>query len=300
MAQDKTNQQGHGGGPKTAVGKSISSQNALTHGVTSTKIVSIEETQSYHDLMNEFKAAYPSHHPTIKLQTERVVMTRIQLKRVQGLIHAQHLKSQVSSVVEKELGNELMLDENAKELEYYQRMNLVTLDLVYLSKILSEIIIVGEQEIEDPQTFFNQMPNLFKHIEQEAISRDVTVDKYMDRLIKRKRNQGGIELIVVTKEEAKIIQERSLSRDIQTEFIKLSVEDILDLIHVIQRDLMKSLDTEMKIKEFRTILPIVQEANLPNLEVLDKLTRYQTTLNNQLSKQLGELIELEKRYGDKD
>ena len=53
----------------------------------------------------------------------------------------------------------------------------------------------------------------------------------------------------------------------------------------------------MKIKQFGEILSIMQKANLPNLEVLDKLMRYQTSLNNQLSKQMGELIELEKRYG---
>ena len=72
-----------------------------------------------------------------------------------------------------------------------------------------------------------------------------------------------------------------------------------DLIQVVQRDLMKSIEPETKIKEFREILPIVQKANLPNLEVLDKLMRYQTSLNNQLSKQMGELLELENKYGNK-
>ena len=62
---------------------------------------------------------------------------------------------------------------------------------------------------------------------------------------------------------------------------------------------MKAVESETKIKEFREILPIVQQANLPNLEVLDKLMPYQTSLNNQLSKQMGKLIELEKRYGQK-
>ena len=61
----------------------------------------------------------------------------------------------------------------------------------------------------------------------------------------------------------------------------------------------KTYDVEMKIKQFREILPIMQKANLPNLEVLGKLMHYQTSLNNQLSKQMGELIELEKRYGQK-
>ena len=63
---------------------------------------------------------------------------------------------------------------------------------------------------------------------------------------------------------------------------------------------MKSIESETKIKEFREMLPIMQQANLPNLKVLDKLMRYQTSLNNQLKKQMGELIEQEKRYGQKD
>ena len=53
------------------------------------------------------------------------------------------------------------------------------------------------------------------------------------------------------------------------------------------------------IEELRGIINTF-ESNLPNLEVLDKLMRYQTSLNNQLSKQMGELIELEKRYDQKD
>ena len=71
---------------------------------------------------------------------------------------------------------------------------------------------------------------------------------------------------------------------------KLPPEDIQDLIHVVQRDLRKVYDVEMKIKQFGEILPIMQKANLPNLVVLVKFMRYQTSLNNQLSKQMGELI----------
>ena len=68
-----------------------------------------------------------------------------------------------------------------------------------------------------------------------------------------------------------------------------------DLIQVVQRDLMKAVESKAKIKEFREILPIVQ----PNLEVLNKLMRYQTNLNNQLSKKMGELMELANKYGVK-
>ena len=97
---DKDNKQGLGGGPKTEAGKAISSQNAVTHGVTSTKITTAEESLHYQELLTEFQSAYPSKHPLVKLQIESLVMTRLQLKRVHDLIHAQNLKSQYSSVVE--------------------------------------------------------------------------------------------------------------------------------------------------------------------------------------------------------
>ena len=105
---------------------------------------------------------------------------------------------------------------------------------------------------------------------------------------------------MITREEANAIQAKVIEPSLKDEVSKLSLEDIRDLMQVVQRDLMKAVESETKIKEFREILPIVQQANLPNLEVLDKLMRYQTSLNNQLSKQMGELIELEKRYGHKD
>ena len=106
-------------------------------------------------------------------------------------------------------------------------------------------------------------------------------------------------MVVITQADANAIQEKVIEPSLKDEVSKLMIEDMRDLIQVVQRDLMKAVESETKIKEFREILPIVQQANLPNLEVLDKLMRYQTSLNNQLSKQIGELIELEKRYGQK-
>ena len=107
-------------------------------------------------------------------------------------------------------------------------------------------------------------------------------------------------MVVITQADANDIQEKVIEPSLKDEVSKLTIEDMRDLIQVLQRDLMKAVESETKIKEFREILPIVQQANLPNLEVLDKLMRYQTSLNNQLSKQMGELIELEKRYSQKD
>ena len=65
---DKDNKQGLGGGQKTEAGKAISSQNAMTHWVTSTKITTAEESLHYQELLTEFQSAYANKHPLVKLQ----------------------------------------------------------------------------------------------------------------------------------------------------------------------------------------------------------------------------------------
>ena len=75
-----------------------------------------------------------------------------------------------------------------------------------------------------------------------------------------------------------------------------SIEDWQDFILIKQLEIHKSMTMERKINDYQKLLPLMQEASLPDLDTYDKLMRYQTTLNNQLSKQLGELMELEKTY----
>ena len=144
------------------------------------------------------------------------------------------------------------------------------------------------------------MPNFFRHLEYEAHNHDQGIGQYIDKQIKCKRNKAGVDIVIITREKADAFQENQVDTNLKDGIKKLSSKDVQDLIHLVQRDFRKAYDVEMKIKQFREILPIIQKAKLPNLEVLDKLMRYQTSLNNQLSKQMGELIELEKRYRQKD
>jgi autotransporter adhesin len=44
------------------------------------------------------------------------------------------------------------------------------------------------------------------------------------------------------------------------------------------------------------MMALLKETKQADLNNYDKLMRYQTTMNNQLSIHIGELLELEKRY----
>ena len=56
----------------------------------------------------------------------------------------------------------------------------------------------------------------------------------MDRLIKRKRNKAGIEVVVVTRAEAGAIQAKVIEPSLKDEVLKLRIEDVRDLIQVVK------------------------------------------------------------------
>ena len=52
----------------------------------------------------------------------------------------------------------------------------------------------------------------------------------MDKLIKRKRNKAGIEVVVITRADANTIQEKVIEPSLKDEVSKLTIEDMRDLI----------------------------------------------------------------------
>ena len=49
-----------------------------------------------------------------------------------------------------------------------------------------------------------------------------------------------------------------------------------------------------KLEDFDRLLPVEEQATTPDLDQLDKLMRYQTTLQRQLSTTIGELLAIKK------
>ncbi len=88
-------------------------------------------------------------------------------------------------------------------------------------------------------------------------------------------------------------------------------ENILDMKEAILKTSLSTLQTAaiwfagsyyrhyatlMKLAEFTDLLPTEREGALPDLNMLDKLMRYQTTLQRQLSTSIGELLQLIRAY----
>ena len=75
-------------GPNTPSGKEKSSQNAVTHGLRSTQIVTPSEVVSYDSFLNELLDFYKPEGPIERLQLERIATCKAKLKSLYDLEQA--------------------------------------------------------------------------------------------------------------------------------------------------------------------------------------------------------------------
>lgn len=77
-------------GPKTREGKAQSSQNALTHGATSRRLINDSEQAAYEAWVEQLSKTYPGDNPLVRIQIERIAQLKVQLDRIQTAISAAH------------------------------------------------------------------------------------------------------------------------------------------------------------------------------------------------------------------
>ena len=132
---------------------------------------------------------------------------------------------------------------------------------------------------------------------EEAQQKNISVEDYIREVIPKETHQKGINL---------------KSHNIQIRIVNASDKDnenIIDMKEAILKTSISLLQkaaiwfagayyrhyaTLQKLTEFTDFLPTERESAIPNLDMLDKLMRYQTTLQRQLSTAIGELLILKK------
>jgi len=70
------------GGPKSAIGKAKSSQNAVKHGITASVAVSIDEQSLINSFAKELEDYYEPQSPLEKLQIQRIAICRAKLAKL--------------------------------------------------------------------------------------------------------------------------------------------------------------------------------------------------------------------------
>ena len=83
--------------------------------------------------------------------------------------------------------------------------------------------------------------------------------------------------------------------EINTDIRDVEVADLVKTAKWHRLELMRIISRSARVSNLQRVSEIASRAALPDLDKLDRLMRYQTTVNRQLSTAVGELLALLQR-----
>ena len=287
-------------GPITEIGKNTSSKNAITHGATSLKLLNGLEKIRYENLLTELNEAYPSQNPLIRLQLERIVRLNIQLERIQNTIDAQFQIIRATSSI---------YDGLLKTLDIDQKTASIIADAIFgiknTDEFLEELRFEVSMELRSlyppnrptsHQEFLEKTPVFCEYLLHEAGKQKLSIKDYIDQKIpclkedNSKHFAPGINVKFIFLHERPIIPAETLKEAIKnTDLAKLK-----RAAEWYSNEISRFIRRNQKITDFQKLFEMKEHATTPDLDQLDRLMRYQTTLQRQLSTAIGELLALTK------
>jgi len=280
-------------GPVTIPGKKVSSTNALKHGATSPKLINEEEQDRYEELLNELRKEYASKNPLIGLQIARIARITIQLERIQNVIDATFKRSRAQSNIHQNLMNSLKMDED-------QRISVLTSKLFSTEdtrkiekqdQILLELISIKLDKPTTTEDFVAKAPTLCDEIQSLAKLRRLSIKLMIDRIAPDPNAPKKVVVITGVPNERVDDPDYSVAEE---SIFEVDLDTLMRAARWKQNEIQRSEMSKKKLADFETLLPTEEQATTPDLDELDKLMRYQTTLQRQLSTTIGELLAIKK------
>lgn len=291
-------------GPKTEAGKSRASQNALTHGATSPKLLNDQERASYTAFLGALQKTYPGTNPLVLLQLERIARLKIQLDRIQDVIDASFRVERLMKPDFERASDALNLTKLeqsqmarwlAERVQGQPSDSLIDQDLLAVSLELSEIDDYGLlTTYEDFETY---LPNFCKYIVAQATERNQELENYLSsRRIEPSEmppisKNARLPQRVKAEVEIRFVGE-NFHVDVKPELRKASIPTLQSAAHWFRLQLWELMRRVYRTREMIPLVEAAPEAAMPDPDKLDRLMRYQTTINRQLSTAMGELLEL--------
>ena len=292
------------GGPITKEGKAISSQNAVKHGALSKKFQSSEEQETYNQLLSSLQAQFQQTNPLVQMQLERIASLKIQLDRIQHHIDLTYANSQSESEkIEKVCEHLNISTSDLYPSSYRQHEDKgLAIFLKALEPAIHELLANPWNYFETAQEFLDQMPNFCAFLAFSADKKDEKINMLVNRLI------FSFESIAM---------ELSIQQSVSSYISSGKASDIrvIDLIDPLVVSAMipdakiqnlKLLANELlvgyqkkkidqyKYKAFQELMKNEVTPTGLKLDELDKLYRYQTAVQRQISTVMGELIHMQK------
>ncbi len=294
------------GGPITKEGKAISSQNAVKHGALSKKFQSSEEQETYNQLLSSLQAEFQQTNPLVQMQLERIASLKIQLDRIQHHIDLTYAISQSESEkIEKVCEHLNISTSDLYPSSYRQHEDKgLAIFLKALEPAIHELLANPWNYFETAQEFLDQMPNFCAFLAFSADKKDEKINMLVNRLI-FSFESIAMELSIqqsvssyISSGKASDIRVIDLIDPlvVSTMIPDAKIQNLKLLANELLVGYQKKKIDQYKFKAFQELMKNEVTPTGLKLDELDKLYRYQTAVQRQISTVMGELIHMQKTF----
>jgi len=275
-------------GPVTAEGKKVVAKNATKHGLTSVDPSTLPQSEQteFQSALEAFQDEYEPQTATEMIMVERVAMLFQKMKRLQRientLFEVAKKDASTDEMVFKSLGikekNELIIASLTRMLKKYD-----TDEKIYPDEIIAELQSVSRSTSYEPNDFIKDFPHCYQLALKYADDNKMPIQDYL--LSSYNPDRYSNEIFQRNKKNASVY----LSSHNPSEIFPSTIECFL-------KDLNTKYQNELKlnraIEDYPAQKELLMNKAMPSDKDMEKLMRYQTTIERQFSKALSDLIVL--------
>ena len=283
------------GGPKTKAGKKISSQNAIKHGLTSRNLLSSDEQGEFYFLVKQLKKEYDPKTITENTYIERIAKAMIQVKRIDSAQEGFYELAQKEQPLKVASQIKINWDDETKK--QYKRSLLAGEYKSWSDEMVpvhrARMMMAGE---------VGKLLQLDSSESSEVLEEKAPTLLDILLILSIKKNVNWLTLLQPPNiDDEKFIDEITVIPELSDEEIKITEKKKFDqegsidfrLIQPFLRRLYNRLiamGNALEIHhEIQETGEIYSKVAMPDSGTMDKLLRYSTAANKQLSKLIGEL-----------
>ena len=132
------------------------------------------------------------------------------------------------------------------------------------------------------QDYLDKTPEFCKFLYEEATEKKLSIKEYIDLI-----SESNIK-------KDKIKKEQKEENTLENSILNTSLDDLQRISDWFGGEFARTFKTLTKFENFMDLYSTEKESSAPDFDELDKLMRYQTALQRQVSTSIGELLALTK------
>jgi hypothetical protein len=275
-------------GPITSAGKKVVAKNATKHGLTSVDPATLPQSEQteFQSVLEALQDEYEPQTATEMIMVERVAMLFQKMKRLQRientLFEVAKKDAGTDELVFKSLGIKEKNDVIIASLTRILKKNDID-DKIYSDEIINELQSVSRSPSYEPNDFIKDFPHCYQLALEYANNHKMSIQDYLLSTYNPERYSN--EIFQRNKKNASLY----ISTHNPSEIFPSMIECFL-------KDLNTKYQNELKlnraIEDYPAQKELLMNKAMPSDKDMEKLMRYQTTIERQFSKSLSDLIVL--------